>query len=59
MKTRIWIGALVVLMISCINESEHWVKEAEACMEADPVRAYQYLQQVDSAMAELTDEQQA
>lgn len=59
MKTRIWIGALVVLMISCINESKHWLEEAEACMEADPVRAYQYLQQVDSAMAELTDEQQA
>ena len=59
MKTKWWIWCLLMLVGGCVSESGQWLGRAEACMEADPLCAYQCLQQIDPAEHSLTDEQRA
>lgn len=59
MKIKWWIWCLLMLVGGCVSESGQWLGRAEACMEADPLCAYQCLQQIDPAEHSLTEEQRA
>ena len=59
MMTKIRILFLFLFVSSCVSEGEQWLERAEACMETDPICAYQCLQQINPSANGLADAQQA